>query len=89
MIRVRRNLESVAPILRALEAEELTGWQLTVRLRFAAPDMLREGEGRIYPILYRLEDMGLISARWVELATRRRVYRLTEMGRHLLRRETI
>ena len=46
-------------------------------------------EGSLYPALYRLEQQGLIAARW-EAATaerrgpRRRVYRLTAKGRRRL-----
>lgn len=40
----------------------------------------------LYPTLYRLEDRGLIEGRWVERAgqRRRRYYKLTRSGRHML-----
>jgi DNA-binding PadR family transcriptional regulator len=42
-----------------------------------------------YPMLYRLEDRGLIDGRWVEKAgqRRRRYYRLTAEGRRVLARQ--
>jgi PadR family transcriptional regulator, regulatory protein PadR len=43
----------------------------------------------LYPLLYRLEERGLIEGRWVEKAAqrRRRYYRLTSTGRALLDRQ--
>src|SRR3970040_370965 len=40
----------------------------------------------LYPLLYRLEDRGWIAGRWVEKAgeRRRRFYRLTSEGKHVL-----
>src|SRR5262245_13348875 len=40
----------------------------------------------LYPLLYRLEERGLIQGRWVEKAKqrRRRYYRLTAQGRKVL-----
>ena len=43
----------------------------------------------LYPMLYRLEDKGLIDGRWVEKSgqRRRRYYRLTTEGRKVLARQ--
>jgi len=43
----------------------------------------------LYPTLYRLEDRGLITGRWVERPgqRRRRYYRITREGRKVLARE--
>jgi PadR family transcriptional regulator, regulatory protein PadR len=43
--------------------------------------------GSLYPILFRLEDRGLIAGRWLEKPgeRRRRLYRLTPAGRKFLK----
>jgi len=43
--------------------------------------------GKIYPLLYRLEDQGLIRGKWERVGKRRRrkIYRITEKGLETLR----
>ena len=53
-------------------------------------DALAVGEGTLYPALHRLEERGLVSARWGASETNRRAkyYELTAAGRSQLRVET-
>jgi len=50
--------------------------------------MLRFHIASLYPLLYRLENRGLIHGRWVETPNqrRRRYYRLTTQGQRTLAR---
>jgi DNA-binding PadR family transcriptional regulator len=55
------------------------------RLDAAGDGSLRLKEGSLYPALYRLEDAGLIKAKWEEetrgrRGARRRIYQLTRKG---------
>lgn len=60
--------------LRRHPTEEFTSYELT-GLAYMKP-------GTIYPILYRLVNEGLVSARWVEApdARRQRMYRIASTG---------
>ena len=51
--------------------------------------MLQLNQGSLYPALYRLEDQGLITARWgiSEEGRRAKFYHLTEQGRDRLAEE--
>jgi PadR family transcriptional regulator, regulatory protein PadR len=53
-------------------------------------DVLKLGQGSLYPALYRLEDRGFVESEWRLTETNRRakVYRLTARGRAQLRAET-
>jgi PadR family transcriptional regulator, regulatory protein PadR len=53
-------------------------------------DVLKLGQGSLYPALYRLEERGWIESEWRISDTNRRtkVYRLTAVGRAQLRAET-
>ena len=53
-------------------------------------DVLRLGQGSLYPALYRLEERGWIESEWRLTDTNRKakVYRLTPTGRSQLRAET-
>lgn len=55
----------------------------------AGGDVLRIGEGSLYPALYRMEKKGWIKAEWGSSETGRDVkfYRLTAQGRARLRKE--
>ncbi len=76
-------------ILATLEAGAAHGWEIWTRLESAGNGVLRLKEGSLYPALYRLEQEGLIAARWeaAEISRRgprRRIYRLTGKGRRRL-----
>ena len=51
-------------VLKQLEKEERYGYQLISQLRDKSGGMFSLKEGTLYPILYRLEDDGLVVSRW-------------------------
>lgn len=74
-------------LLRLLADEPTYGYELLKRLRGRSGGDFRVKEGTLYPVLYRLEDAGLIVPEWISpdptQAARgvpRKVYRLTEAG---------
>ncbi len=84
---LRGHLSSL--ILATLEAGTAHGWEIWTRLEAAGDGALRLKEGSLYPALYRLEQEGLIAARWESQTSgrrgpRRRIYRLTRKGRRRL-----
>ena len=74
-------------VLKTLVLGPLHGWGISKRLRQLSDDALAVGQGSLYPALYRLEERGWISSRWVEKAEqrRRRYYSLTSEGQKVLR----
>ena len=90
---LRGHLEGM--VLSVLERGEGHGYDILKRLQDLGRGALALKEGSLYPALYRMEEAGLIRARWESDAAkrrgpRRRIYSLTEKGRkELLRsRET-
>ena len=76
-------------LLRLLADEPTYGYELIKRLRGRSGGSFQVKEGTLYPVLYRLEDAGLILPEWSppEAGARgmpRKVYRLTEIGRERL-----
>jgi len=78
------NVETL--LLAVLETGPSYGYAIVRELNEQAEGILRLGEGTIYPVLYRLEEKKLISARWrlAENGRERRYYRLTAKGRRAL-----
>ena len=76
-------------VLRTLLVEPMHGWGITERIAEWSEEMLRLGQGTLYPALYRLERQGLITSGWQTTANNRRAryYRLTPAGRSHLREE--
>jgi PadR family transcriptional regulator, regulatory protein PadR len=73
-------------VLKALQLGSLHGWGITERLEQGSSNVLRIGQGSLYPALYRLEKQGLVASEWrtTERNRRARYYRLTRDGvRHL------
>lgn len=71
-------------VLKQLESEEQYGYQLINRLKEESSGMFALKEGTLYPILYRLEDDGLVSSRWSQPKGKevsRKYYRITEEGK--------
>ena len=64
----------------------LHGYGLTAHIAALSGDALRVEEGSLYPALHRLEEDGLVKARWVTTDKKRRarVYELTPAGRRRL-----
>ena len=83
---LRGHLETM--VLSILEKQEAHGFEILRQLEVAGQGALRMKEGSLYPALYRMEDSGLVKARWDEKTTgrgpRRRVYQLTSKGKKQL-----
>lgn len=60
------------------------GYELLTGLKTRSGEMFALKEGTLYPILYRLEDDGLIQSGWVQGEGRtapKKMYTATELGR--------
>lgn len=77
-------------ILRTLATGNLHGWAISRRIQQQSGDVLKVGQGSLYPALYRLEDRGLLSSGWGVSPEGRRAkfYKLSAAGRRSLARET-
>jgi PadR family transcriptional regulator, regulatory protein PadR len=67
------------------------GYEIAKLIEQRSGGTLRFRVTSLYPLLYRLEERGLIEGRWVEkaLQRRRRYYRLTSAGGALLERQRL
>ena len=76
-------------ILKTLSLAPMHGWGLTHRIEQLSQDVLRVGQGSIYPALVRLEQRGWIDTEWQVTANSRRAkyYQLTAAGRRALGHE--
>jgi len=89
MVRLRKqtldgNVETL--LLAILEAGPSYGYAIAKELNQRSQGILQLGEGTIYPVLHRLEEKKLISAKWrlAENGRQRKYYRLTARGRKAL-----
>lgn len=76
-------------VLQLLSEEEKYGYQLICELKEKSREMFLLKEGTLYPILYRMEDDGLVTSKWSEPKGRelsKKYYRITEEGRETLAR---
>jgi transcriptional regulator len=73
-------------ILSLLDDRPRHGYEIGKLIETRSGGTLRFRVTSLYPLLYRLEDRGLIDGRWIEKAAqrRRRYYRLTSAGRAVL-----
>jgi transcriptional regulator len=73
-------------ILSLVGARARHGYELSKLIESRSRGALRFNVASLYPLLYRLEERGLVQGRWVEKAgqRRRRYYRLTALGRKAL-----
>lgn len=74
-------------VLQLLIEEKKYGYQLIMELREKSGDIFSLKEGTLYPILYRLEDDGLVESRWSEAESKqipRKYYLMTKKGRQVL-----
>jgi len=73
-------------ILKLLLKKEMYGYELVAELnRHGSSFNIKEGT--LYPILYRLEDNGLMKTRWEQAASRgqpKKYYSVTQKGNHLM-----
>jgi PadR family transcriptional regulator PadR len=76
-------------ILKALSLEPMHGWAIAQRLEQLSRDVLRVGQGSLYPALQRLEERGWVDSEWrpTEQGRRARYYELTRAGRRALGEE--
>jgi len=76
-------------ILKTLSWGPAHGYAVARWIEQLTGEVLRVGEGSLYPALHRLEERGWLASSWQLSSTKRRtkVYRLTTKGRHQLRAE--
>lgn len=81
----RGTLEMV--LLRLLSQRPRYGYELVSTLERQGGQHFQVKEGTLYPVLYRLEDAGLIAAQWetLERGVPRKYYKVTEAGVEQLR----
>lgn len=74
-------------VLTLLETRPRHGYDIGKLIEQRSNGQIRFRIGSLYPILFRLEDRGLIAGRWLEKTgeRRRRCYRLTPDGRKFLK----
>ena len=77
-------------VLTTLKAGALHGWAISRRIQRQSGEVLRVGQGSLYPALYRLEERGLVRASWgiSDEGRRAKFYQLSAAGRKALARES-
>src|ERR687889_1138787 len=77
-------------ILKTLSWGPAHGYAIARWIEQLTGEVLRVGEGSLYPALHRLEERGWLDSQWQLSSTKRRtkVYRLTPRGRQQLKTET-
>ncbi|HKG23934.1 MAG TPA: PadR family transcriptional regulator [Blastocatellia bacterium] len=77
-------------VLKTLQTGPTHGWDIAQRIQQVSQDILRIGQGSLYPALYRLEAQGWIKSEWDTSENNRRAkyYKLTAAGRRQLAAET-
>lgn len=81
---------SSTPLVLAILAEgDSYGYAILKRVRELSGGALEWTDGMLYPVLHRLERLGLIEARWevAESGRRRKYYRITPRGTAQLHEE--
>jgi len=74
-------------VLQLLLEKEKYGYQLICELRERSHDLFLLKEGTLYPILYRMEDDGLVVSRWSEPKEKevsKKYYWITQDGQETL-----
>lgn len=76
-------------ILSLVEFRPRHGYEISKLIEARSGGVLRFNVASFYPLLYRLENRGLIEGRWVEKSgqRRRRYYRLTAQGKKMLKEQ--
>jgi transcriptional regulator len=77
-------------ILKVVALGPLHGYAIAQRLQQISRDAVQVQQGSLYPALHRLENKGLLAAKWKLSDTGRdaKFYQLTRAGRAHLERET-
>lgn len=81
---------SSTPIVLAILSEgDSYGYAIIKRVQELSGGHMEWTDGMLYPVLHRLERLGLVKARWEESETgrRRKYYRITSRGRDQLAEE--
>ena len=74
-------------VLKLLEGEMKYGYQLIQEMKEKSGGVFLLKEGTLYPVLYRLEDEGLVESWWSEAGRGqipRKYYLMTEKGRRTM-----
>ena len=76
-----------ALVLGILAEQPRHGYAICKEIRTRGAEMLRLGEGTIYPLLYRLERQGHIRGEWQtgKSGKAQKIYRVTASGRRQIR----
>ena len=76
-------------VLKTLQTGPRHGWDIAQRIQQVSRDVLRVGQGSLYPALHRLEQQGWIKAHWSETEGGRKAkfYSWTRAGRKQLEKE--
>ena len=74
-------------VLSLLEDQPRHGYDISKLIQIRSGGALRFHVTSLYPLLYRLEEEGVVAGRWIEKVgqRRRRYYSLTPAGRKILR----
>jgi len=70
-------------VLKLLSRETKYGYQIIQELKEKSEDIFVLKDGTLYPILYRLEDDGMVISEWSEAEGKqvpRKYYRITDKG---------
>lgn len=76
-------------VLKLLASEAKYGYQIIQEMKEKSGEIFLLKDGTLYPILYRLEDDGLVVSRWSGAKGKqvaRKYYEITEEGRRTLAR---
>lgn len=74
-------------VLKLLESEMKYGYQIIQEMKEKSGGAFSLKDGTLYPILYRLEDEGLVVSKWSEAEEKqvpRKYYEITEAGQKVL-----
>jgi|SRR5262245_5200468 len=76
-------------VLNTLQSVPTHGWNIAYRIPQISQDVLRVGQGSLYPALHRLEAQGWIASEWGENRRKAKYYKLTAAaGRKQMSAET-
>lgn len=74
-------------VLKLLESEAKYGYQIIQEMKEKSGEAFLLKDGTLYPILYRLEDDGLVAGKWNEAKGKqlpRKYYEITPEGLYML-----
>ena len=74
-------------VLKLLESEPKYGYQIIQEMKEKSKEIFLLKDGTLYPVLYRLEDDGLVVSRWSEAKGKqaaRKYYEITADGKQAL-----